>query len=79
MNTQTQEYVSEALQLSDPFEDLTGIIRSDLKVIVNALTDRAGERLLLSPRQRQQLKHTLWNNLTHAINETMEPLTYDRC
>ena len=35
-----------ALELPDPFEDLTGVIGSDLKVIATALAERAGDRLL---------------------------------
>jgi hypothetical protein len=66
------------LELPDAFEDLTGVISADLKVIVTALTQRAGERLLLSPSQRQQLQRTLWNNLTQVINQTMEPLSVER-
>jgi hypothetical protein len=78
MNIRTQENVLGTLELPEPFEDLTGVIRSDLRVIATALADRAGQRLLLSPRQCRELKRSLWNNLAQAINETMEPLTTDR-
>jgi hypothetical protein len=78
MSTCTQESPTQTLELPDAFEDLTGVIGADLKVIVTALTQRAGERLLLSPGQRQQLRRTLWNNLIHVINETMEPLSVER-
>jgi hypothetical protein len=64
--------------LPDAFEDLTGVLTADLKVIVAALTQRADERLLLPRRQRQQLQRTLWNNLTQVINETLEPLVIER-
>jgi hypothetical protein len=66
------------LELPDEFEDLTGVISADLKVIVTALAQRAGERMLLSPRQRLQLQRTLWDNLTRVVNETLEPLRVDR-
>jgi hypothetical protein len=66
------------LELPDAFEDLTGVLTADLKVIVTALAQRAGERLLLSPRQMRQLQHRLWNNLTEVINETMEPFSVER-
>jgi len=66
------------LELPDPFEDLTGVLGSDLKVIATALAERAADRLLLSRRQTHQLKRTLWNNLTQVINETMESLTVER-
>ena len=78
MFTCTQETPQRTLELPDAFEDLTGIISADLKVIVTALTQRAGERLLLSPSQRHQLQRTLWNNLTQVINQTMEPLSVER-
>ncbi len=47
----TRENSLRSLELPDAFEDLSGVIRADLKVIVTALTERANERLLLSPRQ----------------------------
>jgi hypothetical protein len=78
MSTCTRESRPRTLDLPDAFEDLTGVISSDLRVIVTALTQRAGERLLLSPRQRQQLQHSLWDNLTRVLNETMEPLRVER-
>jgi hypothetical protein len=78
MFTCTRGTPQRTLELPDPFEDLTGVISADLKVIVTALTQRAGERLLLSPSQRQQLQRTLWNNLTQVINQTMEPLSVER-
>jgi hypothetical protein len=78
MFTRTQESPPRSLELPDVFEDLTGVIASDLKVIVIALTQRAGERMLLSPRQRRQLQHSLWNNLTQALTETLEPLDVER-
>jgi hypothetical protein len=67
-----------SLDLPGEFEDLTGLIQTDLKVIVAALTQRAGERLLLTRRESLQLRHTLWNKLTAAINESVEPLTAER-
>lgn len=78
MSTCTHESPPRSLELPEVFEDLTGVIASDLKVIVTALSQRAGERLLLSPRQRQQLQRKLWNNLTQALTETLEPLQVDR-
>jgi hypothetical protein len=78
MSTRTRDNTLQTLELPDPFEDLTGVISSDLKVIATALAQRAGDRLLLSPRQTHQLRRQLWNNLTQAINETMESLTIER-
>lgn len=74
----TRESPPRSLQLPEAFEDLTGVIASDLKVIVNALTQRAGECRLLSQGQRQQLQRTLWNNLARALTETLEPLDVER-
>jgi hypothetical protein len=78
MSTRTRDNTLPSLRLPDPFEDLTGLISTDLKVIATALAERAGDRLLLSPRQSHQLRRRLWKNLTQAINETMESLTVER-
>jgi hypothetical protein len=78
MPTRTRNDTFRTLDFPDAFEDLTGVIGSDLKVIVKALTQRARERMLLSPRQTQQLQCTLWNKLTGVLSETMEPLNVDR-
>jgi hypothetical protein len=78
MPIRTRDQTFPTLQLPDPFEDLTGLISSDLKVIATALAERAGDRLLLSPRQSHHLRRKLWKNLTQAINETMESLTVER-
>jgi hypothetical protein len=78
MSTCTHESPPRSLELPDAFEDLTGVIASDLKVIVTALTQRAGERMLLSRGQRQQLQRQLWNNLTQALSQTLGPLQVER-
>jgi hypothetical protein len=67
-----------SLDLPDEFEDLSGLLQTDMKVIVSALVDRAGERLLLTRRETLQLRRTLWNNLTQAVNDAVEPLTANR-
>jgi hypothetical protein len=63
------------LHLPPEFEDLTGVIGNDLKVIVSILGERAGERLLLSRRQSQQLRLKLWDSLVESINKALEPLS----
>jgi hypothetical protein len=78
MSLCTRDNSLQRLELPDAFEDLTGILSSDLKVMVTALAERAGERLLLSRQQSLQLKFTLWNNVTRVVNETMEGLTVER-
>ncbi len=78
MSSCTQQSPPKALQLPDPFEDLSGVIASDLKVIVAAVSQRATERMLLSPRQRQQLQRTLWTRLSRALTETLEPYHVER-
>ncbi len=78
MSTRTRSDTLRTLDLPDPFEDLEGVIGSDLKVIVKALTQRAKERMLLSPRQAQDLQRVLWNRLTGVLNETMEPFSVDQ-
>ena len=78
MSICTRETPPRSLELPEAFEDLTGVIASDLRVIVNALAQRAHERMLLSPRQRQRLRCTLWNNLAQAVTESLEPLDVER-
>lgn len=66
------------LDLPQEFEDLTGLIKSDIKVIVSILSERAAERLLLSKRQTQQLQRSLWNSLAETINSQTKALSVDR-
>jgi hypothetical protein len=66
-----------SLQLPPEFEDLTGVIKNDLKVIVSILTERAADRLLVSGRQSQQLQRELWNSLAETINKSLEPLSVE--
>jgi hypothetical protein len=77
MSTRMQRSTLDSLKLPSEFEDLTGVIQNDLKVIVTVLTQRATERLLLSRRQSQQLQHSLWNSLTETINKGLEPLSVE--
>ena len=66
------------LELPNEFEDLEGLLRVDLKAVVNALAQRANERLLLTRGENRQLRTKLWNSLTTAINQAVEPLSADR-
>jgi hypothetical protein len=66
------------LELPAEFEDLEGLLRADLRAVVTMLTQRANERLLLTRRESIQLRQALWNNLTAAVNEAVEPLTAER-
>ena len=66
------------LELPAEFEDLEGLLRADLRAMVAMMTQRADERLLLTRREHIQLRADLWNNLTAAINEAVEPLSADR-
>jgi len=77
MSTRTQRSSLDSLKLPTEFEDLTGVIQNDLKVIVNVLTQRATERLLLSRRQSLKLQKSLWNSLTETINKGLEPLSVE--
>ena len=43
----------DRLELPAEFEDLTGLLQTDLRAIVAVLTQRAGERLLLTRRETQ--------------------------
>jgi hypothetical protein len=64
--------------LPDEFEDLTGLLQSNLKAVVSLLTERATDRLLLTRRETHQLRQTLWNNLAQVVNEAVEPLSAER-
>jgi hypothetical protein len=78
MATCKQETALRTLELPDEFEDLTGLLQSDLRAIVNLLTQRANERLLLTRRETRQLRQSLWNKLTQVVNDSVEPLSADR-
>ena len=69
MATHECESVFRSLELPDEYQDLEGLIRTDLTAIVGALTQRAQDRLLLTRRETLQLRQTLWNNLTAAVAE----------
>ncbi len=77
MSTRMHNVPPPSLQLPPEFEDLTGVIQSDLRVIVSILTERATNRLLLSSRQSQQLQRKLWGRLTESINMSLEPLSVE--
>ena len=66
------------LVLPDEFEDLTGMLRMDLKAVVKMIAERANERLLLTRREDRELRTSLWNQLTAAVNLAVEPLSADR-
>lgn len=78
MSTCKQERGLSQLDLPAEFEDLSGLLQADIRAIVSALTERAGERLLLTRRESKQLRQTLWDRLTRSINESLEPLSADR-
>ena len=56
MATCKQETVFRSLELPDEFDDLAGLLQSDLKAIVSLLTQRANERLLLTRRETRDLR-----------------------
>jgi hypothetical protein len=78
MATCRTETSLRTLELPDEFEDLTGLVQSDLKAVVALLTERATNRLLLTRRETQELRQTLWNNLAQVVNEAVEPLSAER-
>ncbi len=73
-----QKPALRTLDLPPEFEDLTGVISSDVKVIASILAERASERLLLSKRQTQQLQRALWNSLAQTITDEIKVLSVDR-
>ena len=78
MNTCPTKNPFAELELPGEFEDMIGLVQADLKAVVVMLTQRARERLLLTRRESQHLQRTLWNGLTEAVNQAMEPLSADR-
>lgn len=78
MSTCNQESALRGLELPSEFEDLSGLLQTDIRAIVSVLTERAGERLLLTRRESKQLRQKLWNRLTEVVNESLEPLSADR-
>ncbi len=78
MSVCKNESVLKELVLPAEFEDLEGLLQADLRAVVTMLTQRANERLLLTRRESIQLRRSLWNNLTAAVNEAVEPLSADR-
>lgn len=78
MSTCDSKSALRGLELPNEFEDLTGILQADLKAIVLAVSERASSRLLLTRRESKHLRQTLWNRLTEAVNETVEPLSAER-
>ena len=65
------------LNLPAEYEDLEGLIAVDLKAVVNVLTCRAHERMLLTRREHKSLQVALWNRLAEALSKTMEPLSVE--
>lgn len=63
------------LELPREFEDLEAFLRGDLKAVVKVLAQRANERLLLTRREYRELQIRLWNGLTDAVNNAVEPLS----
>ena len=78
MATCDQDRTLQRLELPSEFEDLEGLLKTDLRAIVGVLAGRAGERLLLTRRESHQLRQNLWNRLITAVNETLDPLSADR-
>ena len=78
MSTCNKESVLRRLELPNEFEDLSGLLQTDLRAIVSVLSDRAGSGLLLTRREMRQLRQSLWNRLTQAVNEAVEPLSAER-
>jgi hypothetical protein len=78
MATCNHEHAIRRLDLPAEFEDLEGLLEADLRAMVSAVTERACERLLLTRRESRLLRARLWNRLTQAVNDTVEPLSADR-
>jgi hypothetical protein len=75
MATCEQETSFAALELPREFEDLEGLLHTDMRAIVAMITQRAHERLILTRREHSDLQSSLWNSLTAAVNQALEPLS----
>lgn len=73
-----QQSALKRLDLPLEFEDLSGLLETDIRAMVSVISERASERLLLTRRETRQLRQNLWNRLTQAVNQTVEPLSADR-
>ena len=73
----TSETSFVSLDLPSEFEDLEGLLRTDLQAIVAMLTQRAHERLFLTRREFQDLQAELWNGMADAINQAVAPLSVE--
>ncbi len=62
------------LDLPGELADVAGLVQADLRAIVNAVTERAHARLLLTRREYRNLQQNLWNRLVASVNETVQPL-----
>jgi hypothetical protein len=74
MSLCTDRELLGSLELPEAFEDLTGVLQADLRVIVTALAQRGIERMPLSRRQARQFQRDLWNDLTRSINRAVQSL-----
>jgi hypothetical protein len=63
------------LDLPTELSDVAGLIQTDLRAIVNAVVERANDRLLLTRREYRSLQQTLWNRLVASVNEVVQPLS----
>ena len=67
-----------SLELPAEFDDIEGLLRTDLGAVVSMIAQRANERLLLTRREYAELRVNLWNQLVSAVNGAVEPLSADR-
>lgn len=71
------ESSASPLNLPVEYEDLDGILQTDLKAIAATLTQRAHERLLLTRREYRELYDELLQGMADAISVRLEPLTIE--
>ncbi len=65
------------LELPEEFEDLEGLLRSDLQAIIGMFAQRAHDRLFLTRREFRELQAELWNGMTEAIRTAVAPLSVE--
>jgi hypothetical protein len=75
----TVERIAEFVPLDLPteFNDLEGLIGTDLQAVVAMIVQRAHERLYLTGREHRRLQVELWNGLVDAVNSAAAPLTIE--
>jgi hypothetical protein len=66
------------LDLPAGIDEVRGLVDADLRAIVEMVTERARQRMLLTRRQQSSLRRELWNRLVDSINGAVATLDPER-